>query len=137
MGDIKGRDWDKFDAPPADVSARLLKYVFRYELDLDEFFMGSRWEGNPWDGGSVVGCDWCVNVNDTFAYACADAEAITQDNIHIFEAVCDWAAERELEFSAPLLFAIYMRKMLPLPQATKYHFGTDESFKDILDENLG
>jgi hypothetical protein len=55
-----------------------------------------------------------ANLNDTFGYACADAEPITAENLHLFQqSVADVVRLDEYEHYG-LLFAVRVRRRLPL-----------------------
>jgi hypothetical protein len=127
----------QLDPPNPEVSARVIRCIYEYELDLDDFFFGSRWDGDPWDGGQLVGINWCVRLNDTFYYATADAETIIEENIGLFEKICEWSKGRGAEYAAPLLFAVKLRNRKPIDTASQNWLGDYKCLLDqVLEENF-
>lgn len=77
-----------------------------------------------------------VLCSDEFFLACADAEDVTPENIHVMEqAVIDCLALKETEpqarFWAPTLFVARVRKMRPL--ARSYGFKNMSKLAELLD----
>lgn len=119
-----------------DLDQRIMGIIVKYEIGLDNFFLGRITPFvRPLEGEYDAPVGWFVNVSDTFYYACADAEEITIDNVHVFENVARWAAEHDLDYEAPLLFACYLRKRLPLPEIMKCDlYGSQDKNAKLFEE---
>ena len=56
-----------------------------------------------------------VICNDTFAYACADAEEITEENLELLVESCEDVLKVDtISYYGPYLFAAIIRNQMPL-----------------------
>lgn len=97
------------------LNDRVMAIIYKYELSLDNFFIGDRNSGPFFTSNSEVQPTWFVNVSDTFMYACADAEEITETNIDLFEQTCVELCDGSFdEIWAPILFVSRLRGITPM-----------------------